>query len=169
MAGSEVFSKARLGGFCPRLCTRHLRLPQRPRAEGPKVAVSFRKPLAVLELWALPRLWLCFEHHWQVSCHGWWLDRCLPLTGGGGGDRKLATSEKVERMEIKTDTCFSGSPGWQEATGVENGPALCYINHTKPWSSLALMVASCLRNQLSWAKGFLVLVSLLCQEFPPFL
>lgn len=34
-----------------------------------------------------------------------------PTNWGGGGDRKLATSEKVERMEIKTDTCFSGSPG----------------------------------------------------------
>lgn len=73
---------------------------------------------------------------------------------GAGDARELATSEKVERMEINTDRYMlfgepwvTGGHRWSGQRG--NGPALCYVNHTKPWSSLALMVASCLRNQLS--------------------
>lgn len=49
-AGMEVFSKATLEGFRPRLCTYYLRLSQRPYAEWPRDDVSFRRPAAVLEL-----------------------------------------------------------------------------------------------------------------------
>lgn len=46
----EVFSKAVLEAFCPRVCAHYLRLLQRPQAEWPGEDIKFRKPLAVSEL-----------------------------------------------------------------------------------------------------------------------
>lgn len=46
----EVFSKAVLEAFCPRVCAHYLRLLQRPQAEWPSEDINFREPLAVSEL-----------------------------------------------------------------------------------------------------------------------
>lgn len=46
----ELFSKAVLEAFCPRVCAHYLRLLQRPQTEWPGEDINFRKPLAVSEL-----------------------------------------------------------------------------------------------------------------------
>lgn len=113
MAEMEVFSKATLS-VCPRVCAHYFKMVADTAGS---VARGWCEPLGSLWLfcsWECHPLCVCV---WgSLAAELSWLTTGQLSPSNWGGARKLASSEKVEKMEINAGASFSGSPKLQEAT-----------------------------------------------------